>query len=98
AKYIINNRKHASYWNSTRDTATSIEALADFIRASGEDKPDLTLALKVDGKQVKEVKISGANLFTFDNKLVLEGPAVTDGAHTIELTKTGTGPIYYNAY
>ena len=39
-KYLVNNRKHATYWNSTRDTALVIEALADYIKASGEDKPD----------------------------------------------------------
>jgi len=36
-QYLINNRKHASYWNSTRDTALVIEALADYLKASGED-------------------------------------------------------------
>ncbi len=27
-KYLLNNRKHATYWNSTRDSAYAIEALA----------------------------------------------------------------------
>ena len=27
-KYLLNNRKHATYWNSTRDTAVIVEALA----------------------------------------------------------------------
>ena len=31
-KYLLNNRKNATYWNSTRDTALCIEAMADFIR------------------------------------------------------------------
>ena len=45
AKYMITNRKHGSYWDSTRDTAVCIEALADYIKASGEDKPDMTVAI-----------------------------------------------------
>ena len=44
-KYVLNNRKHGSYWNSTRDTAFCIEALADYMRASGEDRPDMTVAI-----------------------------------------------------
>ena len=28
-KYLLNNRKHATYWNSTRDTAICIEAMAE---------------------------------------------------------------------
>src|SRR5206468_9084190 len=85
AKYIINNREHASYWNSTRDTAVSIEALADFIKASGEDKPDMTVIVKMDGKPVKEVAINAGNFFSFDNKWVLTGDKVADGSHKIEI-------------
>ena len=42
-KYLLNNRKHATYWNSTRDTALCVEALADYLQATGEDKPDMTV-------------------------------------------------------
>jgi hypothetical protein len=98
SKYLINNRKHASYWNSTRDTALVIEALADFIKASGESKPDETVAISLDGKKVKEVKITADNFFSFDNKLVITGADVTTGSHKLEFTRTGTGPLYFNAY
>ncbi|MBL7661243.1 alpha-2-macroglobulin [bacterium] len=98
AKYLVNNRKNATYWNSTRDSATAIEALADYIQASGESAPNLTVSVAVDGKILKEVKISPENLFTFDNVLMLEGAALTDGKHEVSIKKSGTGPLYYNAY
>ena len=98
AKYLITNRKHASYWDSTRDTAICIEALADYIRASGEDKPDETVTISIDGKQMKQVHIDATNLFSFDNKLVLAGNDVTTGQHTIDFAKSGAGPLYFNAY
>ena len=97
-KYLINNRKHASYWNSTRDTAIVVEALADYLKASGETEPDMTLTIKIDGKEVKTVTINKDNLFAFDNKVVLEGKDVTAGEHKIELVKKGKGPVYFNAY
>jgi uncharacterized protein YfaS (alpha-2-macroglobulin family) len=97
-KYLVNNRKHATYWNSTRDTALVIEALADYMQASGEDKPNLDVEVWVDGEKRKEVKIDGENLFTFDNAFILEGEALTPGAHTIELRRSGSGPLYWNAY
>jgi alpha-2-macroglobulin len=98
AKYLINNRKHASYWNSTRDTALCVEAFADFIKASGESKPDMTLAIAIDGRKMKEVKITADNFFSFDNKVVVSGADVTPGQHKIEFTKAGTGALYFNAY
>lgn len=97
-KYLLNHRKHATYWNSTRDTALCVEALAEYFVASGESRPDMVVEISIDGRKQKEVKIDAANLFTFDNKLVLEGDAVTTGGHRIELTKRGTGPLYFNAY
>lgn len=97
-KYLLNNRKHATYWNSTRDTAICIEAMAEYLQASGEDQPDMTLEVLVDGNKEKEIKIDKSNLFTFDNKFVLLGDAVETGKHTVELHRHGKGPVYFNAY
>lgn len=97
-KYLLNNRKHATYWNSTRDTAVCIEAMADYLRASGEEKPEMTVEVWLDGQLHKAVEITPATLFSFDNKLVLEGEAVKDGPHTVELKRRGRGPVYFNGY
>ncbi|MBN2302814.1 MAG: alpha-2-macroglobulin, partial [Lentisphaerae bacterium] len=97
-KYLLNNRKHATCWNSTRDTAICIEALADYLHASGEDKPDMTVEIMVDGAKKKEARITSENLFTFDNKLTLTGRAVESGTHKIELCRKGKGPVYFNVY
>jgi uncharacterized protein YfaS (alpha-2-macroglobulin family) len=97
-KYLLNNRKHATYWGNTRDTAVCIEAMAEYLKASGEDSPDMTVEVWLDGKKLKEEKITKANLFTFDNKVVLEGAAVKSGKHTLEIKRTGKGPVYFSAY
>jgi uncharacterized protein YfaS (alpha-2-macroglobulin family) len=97
-KYLLNNRKHATYWNSTRDTALCIEAMADYLKASGEDRPDMTVEVWLDGKKHKDVAINAKNLFSFDNKLVLVGDAIDTGKHTVEIRRKGKGPVYFNAY
>jgi uncharacterized protein YfaS (alpha-2-macroglobulin family) len=97
-KYLLNNRSHGSFWKSTRDTAFCVEAMADYLRASGEDRPDMTVAIAVDGQTRKEVKITPADLFLFDNGFALEGQALSTGEHTVTLTRRGTGPVYFNAY
>jgi hypothetical protein len=97
-KYLLNNRKHGSYWNSTRDTAMVVEAMADYINATGEDQPAMTVDVIIDGEVKKTVEITGDSLFSFDNSLVLTGEDVTSGEHTIELRRTGKGPLYFSAY
>ena len=98
AKYLLNNRRNGYYWRSTRDTAYCIEALADYLRASGEDRPDMTIELLVDGQVRKSVRVTAENLFSFDNQLVLEGNDLASGDHSIEVRRQGTGPVYFNAY
>jgi hypothetical protein len=97
-KYLLNNRKHATYWNSTRDTALVVEAFADYLQATGEAKPELSLEVIVDGKTVKGVEITPATLFTFDNRVVIESADLAAGEHTVEFRKRGDGPIYFNGY
>ena len=94
-KYVLNNRRHGTYWNSTRDTAFCIEALAEYLKASGEDRPDMSVEIAVDGQKRKEVKITPADLLSFDNALVLEGQALGAGPHTVSFLKKGKGPLYF---
>jgi uncharacterized protein YfaS (alpha-2-macroglobulin family) len=97
-KYVLNNRRQGAIWSSTRDTAFCIEALAEYLKASGEDRPEMSVAIAFDDKTRKEVKITPANLFTIDNSFVLMGRALEAGAHTVSFQKQGKGPLYFNAY
>jgi len=97
-KYLLNNRKHATYWRSTRDTAICVEAFADYLAAAGETEPNMTVEVWLDGQKVKEVAINKDNLFTYDNRFTLTGEEVKTGAHELELRRRGSGSVYFNAY
>ena len=72
--------------------------MADYLKASGENKPDMTVEVWLDGKKQKEVKITAEDLFTFDNKFVLGRREVETGTAQGRVAQEGTGPLYYNAY
>ncbi len=97
-KYLINNRKNATYWKSTRDTALCVEAFADYIKASGEDSPQMKVDVIIDGTVVKTVEINKENFFTFDNQFIVEGLELSDGEHEVEIRRSGDGTLYTNAY
>ena len=97
-KYLVNNRKHATYWNSTRDTAYCIEGIADYLRESAEADPDMEVEVVLDGKVLKTVKISKENLFNFDGVAVVAGDAIGSGKHKVELRSKGEGSLYANVY
>ena len=97
-KYLLNNRQHGSRWKSTRDTALVIESLARYIEATGEDSPDMTVEVLVDGQLRRTVQINRENLFGFDGQLVLSGAELTTGQHTVEIRRNGRGPVYFSAW
>ncbi len=99
-KYLVNNRKHASYWESTRDTAYAIEAIAAYFKASGEDAPEMNVQVIINGNRNPghKVSINRDNLFTFDGTITLTGDSVITGKNTVELHKSGKGTLYANAY
>ena len=98
AKYILINRKHAAYWTSVVDTGLCVDALCEFIKNSGESKPDMLVELLFDGKIRKKVRINAKNMFNTDNSLKLSGKELVSGKHKVEIRKTGRGTIYFNTY
>ena len=97
-KYLLNNRKHATYWRSTRDTAACLDAFATYLKSSNEMNPDMTVEILLDGKVVATSKITRENLFTADLTFVAEAEKLTSGKHELVIRKTGSGPLYFNAY
>jgi len=97
-KYLLNNRRHAGYWNSTRDTAYCIEAMAEYLEASGESRPDLEVVVLMDGVERKRVRIGPDDLFAFDGRFALDGHELEAGEHEISIHTIGDGPLYCNAW
>ncbi|MDD5699139.1 MAG: MG2 domain-containing protein [Victivallaceae bacterium] len=98
AKYILINRKHATYWTSAVDTGLCVEALCDFLLTSGEANPEMTVEVRFDGKVVKKTAIDHSNLFSGDNTVKLAGADLTTGDHKLEIRREGKGAVYFNTY
>ena len=63
-----------------------IAAMTEYMVVSGEAEPEYNLTVNIDGRQVRQVKISKENLFTFDNRVVLYGLQIEPGPHTVTLS------------
>ncbi len=97
-KYLVNNRRHATYWNSTRDTALVIEALADYLQVQPELAAESTVELWIDGQQRHRALIDREQIFGGEHSWTLSGDALAPGRHTVEIRKQGAGPLYWNGY
>ena len=73
--------------------------MAEFIRASGEDRPEMTVEVWLDGKQQKEVEDHAAKTSSRSTtSSCSKATPSTAGKHKVEFRKKGTGPLYFNGY
>ena len=97
-KYLLNNRKHATYWDSTRDTALVVEAFADFLNTSEELSAESQVDVLLDGKLIGSVEFTKENLFDVNNTIQIAGEAIPSGEHQLTIRRRGKGNMYWNVY
>lgn len=96
-KHLVQTRRHTTHWNSTRDTATVIHALSEYLRATQETTPELDLEFVLDGKTHSRAHLNASNLLAAGHMLALSDAELPTGQHTLEIRKTGTAPLFATA-
>ncbi|MBO4513824.1 MAG: hypothetical protein J5746_13785 [Victivallales bacterium] len=94
-KYLLNNRRYAGHWKSTRDTAVCVEAFAEYLLATREGKSNLEMQVLLDGKEIAATTITANNPFAGPLSIAIP---MLPGKHTLEVRKDGNAPLYINAY
>ncbi len=97
ARYLMSNRRQAAAWESTRDTALVIEALADYWLQYREALPALQGEVLLSGKRVGTFHFDGLGLLA-ETQIELTGSVLTPGDHELEIRKQGAGPLFYSVY
>ena len=96
-KWMVNNRR-GNHWQSTKETAMAVYALADFIRIKKELAPDYTITVDLDGKVQRTYKVNRENALIFDNRFIVGDEIIGDGAQTLTINVKGNGTLYYSTY
>ncbi|HXU77863.1 MAG TPA: MG2 domain-containing protein [Methylomirabilota bacterium] len=92
--WLLKNRRGAQ-WNSTRDTAIVILAMNDYLRTSGELKPNLEYELFVNGSSIAKKKISGADVFNAPSRFAIDPKLVKDANEIRIKRKDGSSALYF---
>lgn len=98
AKWLLNNRTNGSHWDSTKTTASALEALSVYLLQTGEGLETMEAEILYDGVPVKTITSTKDTLFTFDNSFRMHGKDLTNGTHNITIRrKKGKSNIYANS-
>jgi uncharacterized protein YfaS (alpha-2-macroglobulin family) len=85
-------------WVSTRQTATVVFAVADYIARTGDLDPDLTLTLKVNGEELYTRRVTKENWRDFKGVTKLGGKLLRTGDNRIEVVAQGRGTPVCSVY
>jgi uncharacterized protein YfaS (alpha-2-macroglobulin family) len=96
-KWMVNNRR-GNHWQSTKETAMAVYALADFIRIKKELAPDYTITVDLDSKVQRTYKVNRENALMFDNRFIVGDEIIGDGAQTLTINVKCNGTLYYSTY
>ncbi len=93
--WIIKNRRGAQ-WSNTRDTAITVLALNDYLKASGELSPEIEYELTVNDQLITSRKLTAEDALTAPSRLVIDPKFLRDGTNTVRINrKGGSSPIYF---
>jgi alpha-2-macroglobulin len=95
--WLVKNRRGAQ-WSNTRDTAITVLTLNDYLKQSGELKPELEYELSVNGQLIAAKKLTAEDALSAPSTFNIERKLIRDGANDIRIVrKRGNSPIYFAA-
>jgi hypothetical protein len=95
--WLVKNRRGAQ-WSNTRDTAITVMTLTDYLRTSGELKPELEYELTVNGQRIATKKLSAADALSAPSQFTISREFIRDGSNEIRIArKGGASPVYFSA-
>src|ERR1019366_8239104 len=98
ARWLMEHRADGYYWESTEQTATAIYGLIDYLRISGELKPNYTLSVYLNGQKRAERSITEKDVANpVPIHLTANAPQVHAGSNDVRIVKSGAGVLYWSA-
>lgn len=98
AAWLLNHRNEGYYWYSTKQTAMVIYGITDYLKASGELKPDYSFTVELNGREVLSRRFTAADTAALDPPTLRFSAAdLAAGANRIRIRKNGPGVLYWSA-
>ncbi len=96
-QWLVQNRRGAA-WSNTRDTALTVLALDEYLRASGEIARDVEYELFVNGASVARRAVAADRMLRAPARFQIPAESVRDGRNEVKVVRrAGEGPLYVAA-
>jgi uncharacterized protein YfaS (alpha-2-macroglobulin family) len=99
ARWLIDRRSDGYYWTSTEQTATAIFGLIDYLKVSGELKPNYTFDVFVNGQKLVERHVTDKDVQNPSPITVTaDATQLHSGDNQVRITRSGPGVLYWSAF
>lgn len=98
AQWLVANRSRGRYWDSTKTTAMVVFGLTDYLKRSGELRPNLDVEVFIDGKSAMQTRFTAADALKVDvPTLRLDSQAIGAQGAQVRVVAKGEGRVYWSA-
>ncbi len=87
-------QKKGNFWISTKQTATVILSLVDYLKNSSELDADFSVDVKVNDNPIRSVKFTKSNIPLNEIIIDLTSHMIKGEKNKIEISKSGKGKLY----
>ncbi len=94
ALWLAANRNEGYWWSSTKQTALAVDGLTEYLKRSGELKPDLTVNVELNGKRILSRRFTTEDVVGI-RSAIIKVPA--ELSNKVRITRTGEGRAYWSA-
>jgi uncharacterized protein YfaS (alpha-2-macroglobulin family) len=96
-RFLLRERR-GSHWQSTKDTAAIVLALADVSRRQGPAPDSLPVTVKLDGNVLAQADLAEPDAWRKGYRLDVPASALTVGKHTLAIERSDTDgrPVPYS--
>jgi alpha-2-macroglobulin len=96
AFWLVTHRDEGYWWDSTKQTAFVVYGLIDFLKQSGELKPNYSVEVLVNDKAVLTQRFTEADAFSLASTTVRLGPDQLRQSSRVVIRKHGQGRLYWS--
>jgi hypothetical protein len=94
--WLVTHRNEGYWWDSTKQTAFVVYGLTDFLKLSGELKPNYSVDVLVNDKPVLSRKFSEADAFSPTAVTLNLTPEQLSANNKVVIRKHGQGRLYWS--
>jgi uncharacterized protein YfaS (alpha-2-macroglobulin family) len=96
AYWLVSHRDEGYWWDSTKQTAFVVYGLTDFLKQSGELKPNYSLEVLVNDKTVATRQFHESDAFSPNSVSLRLGPDQLGQSNRVVIRKKGQGRMYWS--